>query len=378
MEDSGGGADAKAAGTLDGSKEGTMQSYQEWQAAMQAYYKSAPHAAAGGYYGAPHHHYMGWGTQPMPPYGQPPPYGTPPYGYYPHLGMPPPPSSYGYGLPPAPEGGGGVSSIAGGGGSNGGGGGGSGGGQRLKGVENGDVTPPDGMTPYGSAPGGLANAVAGSLRDSGSEGSSGSDPVGTSGRDRGGGTHMGGDMGIMPYQDEREVKRQRRKQSNRESARRSRLRKQAECEDLSQRVNSMSSDNSALRMELSKLQDRCAQLVAERDALYEQAKKAGLDLGAGSGVGKGASPAAVSVPPSVGSSAAAGAASSQKAGVNGLDKKAISAEALLAEIKVETEEKVAEAVKQAMVAANGGTTSAVAQAGASEWMKPTEAPAAVA
>ena len=39
--------------------------------------------------------------------------------------------------------------------------------------------------------------------------------------------------------DEREVKKMRRKQSNRESARRSRLRKQAECEQLGRQVKDL-------------------------------------------------------------------------------------------------------------------------------------------
>ena len=51
----------------------------------------------------------------------------------------------------------------------------------------------------------------------------------------------------MLLKDEREVKRQRRKQSNRESARRSRLRKQAECEALAVRVNELMNENVKLR-----------------------------------------------------------------------------------------------------------------------------------
>lgn len=43
------------------------------------------------------------------------------------------------------------------------------------------------------------------------------------------------------------MKRQRRKQSNRESARRSRLRKQAECEALAVRVNELMNENVKLR-----------------------------------------------------------------------------------------------------------------------------------
>ena len=55
------------------------------------------------------------------------------------------------------------------------------------------------------------------------------------------------DVMLLLLQDEREVKRQRRKQSNRESARRSRLRKQAECEALAVRVNELMNENVKLR-----------------------------------------------------------------------------------------------------------------------------------
>ena len=44
-----------------------------------------------------------------------------------------------------------------------------------------------------------------------------------------------------------EVKRQRRKQSNRESARRSRLRKQAECEHLAVKVKELEDENIKLK-----------------------------------------------------------------------------------------------------------------------------------
>ncbi|XP_027359656.1 bZIP transcription factor 16 isoform X2 [Abrus precatorius] len=54
-------------------------------------------------------------------------------------------------------------------------------------------------------------------------------------------------------QDERELKRQRRKQSNRESARRSRLRKQAECDELAQRAEILKEENASLRSEVSRI-----------------------------------------------------------------------------------------------------------------------------
>eukprot|EP00249_Psilotum_nudum_P021673 c28196_g2_i4 orf=451-1602(+) len=68
-------------------------------------------------------------------------------------------------------------------------------------------------------------------------------------------------------QDERELKRQRRKQSNRESARRSRLRKQAECEELSKRVDAITVENMALRTELNRLAEECKKLSSQNAIL---------------------------------------------------------------------------------------------------------------
>ncbi|KAH7438947.1 hypothetical protein KP509_04G038200 [Ceratopteris richardii] len=71
-------------------------------------------------------------------------------------------------------------------------------------------------------------------------------------------------------QDERELKRQRRKQSNRESARRSRLRKQAECEELASKVQILTSENTSLRDELNRMTEECKRLSAENSSLLEQ------------------------------------------------------------------------------------------------------------
>lgn len=70
--------------------------------------------------------------------------------------------------------------------------------------------------------------------------------------------------------DERELKRQKRKQSNRESARRSRLRKQAECEELQVRVDTLSNENLSLRDELQRLSEECEKLTSENKSIKEE------------------------------------------------------------------------------------------------------------
>ncbi|CAA0820426.1 basic region/leucine zipper transcription factor 16 [Striga hermonthica] len=71
-------------------------------------------------------------------------------------------------------------------------------------------------------------------------------------------------------QDERELKRQRRKQSNRESARRSRLRKQAECDELAQRAETLKKENATLKAELAHIKSEYEQLLAQNTSLKER------------------------------------------------------------------------------------------------------------
>ncbi|CAA7402672.1 unnamed protein product [Spirodela intermedia] len=73
-------------------------------------------------------------------------------------------------------------------------------------------------------------------------------------------------------QDERELKRERRKQSNRESARRSRLRKQAETEELAEKVKALKAENMALKSEISRLSENSANLRQENSALMADQK----------------------------------------------------------------------------------------------------------
>ena len=81
-----------------------------------------------------------------------------------------------------------------------------------------------------------------------------------------------GGSGGEVWMDERELKRQRRKQSNRESARRSRLRKQAECEDLGGRVDALSTENVTLRAELARLKETCGALETDNTVLTDKLK----------------------------------------------------------------------------------------------------------
>ncbi|XP_027346030.1 G-box-binding factor 1-like isoform X2 [Abrus precatorius] len=82
-------------------------------------------------------------------------------------------------------------------------------------------------------------------------------------------------LGEQWIQDERELKRQKRKQSNRESARRSRLRKQAECEELQKRVETLGSENQTLKEELQRLSEECEKLTSENNSIKEELERLG-------------------------------------------------------------------------------------------------------
>ncbi|KAK4800726.1 hypothetical protein SAY86_021213 [Trapa natans] len=71
---------------------------------------------------------------------------------------------------------------------------------------------------------------------------------------------------------ERDLKRVRRKQSNRESARRSRLRKQAEAEELTNKVGYLTAENAALTLEINKLVEDAENLRQENAKLMEKMK----------------------------------------------------------------------------------------------------------
>ncbi|XP_058069100.1 G-box-binding factor 1-like isoform X2 [Magnolia sinica] len=86
-------------------------------------------------------------------------------------------------------------------------------------------------------------------------------------------TGMIGPEGFMPenqWMDERELKKWKRKQSNRESARRSRLRKQAECEELAARVHTLNEENQTLKNEIQRLSGECDKLTSENVTIKER------------------------------------------------------------------------------------------------------------
>ncbi|KAI7732952.1 hypothetical protein M8C21_004238 [Ambrosia artemisiifolia] len=76
---------------------------------------------------------------------------------------------------------------------------------------------------------------------------------------------------------ERELKRERRKQSNRESARRSRLRKQAEAEELAIKVEALTTENLNLKSEINRLNDTAEKLKLQNGILMDKLKIAQLE-----------------------------------------------------------------------------------------------------
>ncbi|XP_022871304.1 common plant regulatory factor 1-like isoform X1 [Olea europaea var. sylvestris] len=75
---------------------------------------------------------------------------------------------------------------------------------------------------------------------------------------------------------DRDLKRERRKQSNRESARRSRLRKQAEAGELATKVQMLTHENLTLKSEIHKLLENSDMLKVENATLMEKLKDAQL------------------------------------------------------------------------------------------------------
>ncbi|KAL0844322.1 hypothetical protein Bca101_017568 [Brassica carinata] len=80
----------------------------------------------------------------------------------------------------------------------------------------------------------------------------------------------GGHSQMDGLQDERELKRQRRKESNREAAQRSSLRKQAEFDKLAQYTEVLNAENASLRAEMNRLKSQREELTSENTYLKDQ------------------------------------------------------------------------------------------------------------
>ncbi|KAL0726246.1 hypothetical protein Bca4012_022339 [Brassica carinata] len=261
--------------------------YPDWSNSMQAYYGGGgtPNPFFPSPVGSPSP-YM-WGAQHhmMPPYGTPVPYPAmyPPGAVYAHPGMPMPPTSAptnketvkeqapgkkskgnlkrkGEGAEKAPSGSGndGVSQsdesvTAGSSDENG---------ENANHQEQGSVRKPS----FGQM---LADASSQSNTTGEIHGSAPMKPL-APGTNLNMGMDLWSSQAGVPVKDERELKRQKRKQSNRESARRSRLRKQAECEQLQQRVESLTSENQSLRDELQRLSSECEKLKTENHSIQDE------------------------------------------------------------------------------------------------------------
>ncbi|XP_014520625.1 G-box-binding factor 1 isoform X2 [Vigna radiata var. radiata] len=70
--------------------------------------------------------------------------------------------------------------------------------------------------------------------------------------------------------EEDEIRRERKRQSNRESARRSRMRKERECEELHKKMEILKDENSMLTQRLKSLSEECLEICNENDAIEEE------------------------------------------------------------------------------------------------------------
>ncbi|CAL0318621.1 unnamed protein product [Lupinus luteus] len=66
------------------------------------------------------------------------------------------------------------------------------------------------------------------------------------------------------------IRKERKRQSNRESAKRSRMRKQKECDDLHRNMDILKDENSKLTQMLMMLSEECMELTVENDSIQEE------------------------------------------------------------------------------------------------------------
>ncbi|XP_042017811.1 G-box-binding factor 1-like isoform X7 [Salvia splendens] len=270
----------------------TTPVYPDWPSSMQAFYGAGaaqPFFASTVASPIPHT-YMWGGQHPMmPPYGTPVPYPAlyPPGGMYAHPNMAMPPGfvhgtaeSEGKGTDgkdrPSSKKSKGPSA------NHGMIGGKSGGGRKTASGSGNDVThSAESSSDEGSSDASHENnnqdfsaSKKGSFGQMLADGANAQNNAGSGGpmklRPNSAGVAPSGMMNDQWIQDEREIKKQKRKQSNRESARRSRLRKQAECEDLQHRVDLLNGENRGLTDELQRLSEECGKLISENNSIKDE------------------------------------------------------------------------------------------------------------
>ncbi|KAJ1394969.1 Basic-leucine zipper domain [Sesbania bispinosa] len=78
---------------------------------------------------------------------------------------------------------------------------------------------------------------------------------------------------LTELDDEDEIRRERKRQSNRESAKRSKLRKLRECKELHKDWDTLKDENSLLTQELKMLSEECLELSNENDAIQIHTKE---------------------------------------------------------------------------------------------------------
>ncbi|CAN8276433.1 unnamed protein product [Cochlearia groenlandica] len=263
--------------------------YPDWSNSMQAYYGAGgtPNPFYPSPVGSPSPHQYMWAAQHhiMPPYGTPVPYPAmyPPGAVYAHPSMPMPPTSGPTNKETAKENASGKKSKGNtkrkGEGSE----------KPLSGSGNDGVSQSDESVTEGSSDENDENAnhqEQGLVRKPsfGQMLADASSQCNTNGEIQGPmpvrqvapGTNLNIGMGLWSSQpcvavkDERELKKQKRKQSNRESARRSRLRKQADCEQLQQRLEILSNENQSLRDEMQRLSGECDKLKTENNSIQDE------------------------------------------------------------------------------------------------------------
>ncbi|KAK4284691.1 hypothetical protein QN277_001486 [Acacia crassicarpa] len=87
------------------------------------------------------------------------------------------------------------------------------------------------------------------------------------------GLNISGTIHTLAKQEEDEIRKERKRQLNRESARRSRIRRQKECDELRKIMDDLVKNNSLLKDQLMSLSEDCLELNNENNSLEEEITK---------------------------------------------------------------------------------------------------------